>query len=645
MSHSSELIAKDIRAYLAEHEQKEILRFLTCGSVDDGKSTLIGRLLHDSRMIYADQLATLRRDGSTAEDGADGLDLALLVDGLQAEREQGITIDVAYRYFSTTRRKFIIADCPGHEQYTRNMVTGASTCEAAIILMDASQGVLTQTRRHTYLASLLGIRHVIVAINKMDLVDYDESRFETIKADYLKFADRLDIEELHFIPMSALKGDNVVDKSTRMDWYQGPTLMHLLENVHVAAERNHADFRFPVQWVNRPDSSFRGYSGTLVSGVVRPGDEVTVLPSQRTSTVRRVVTFDGDREEAATPEAVTLTLADEVDVSRGDMIVHSGNLPAVRDRFEAMLVWMHDEAMVPGREYLFKQTTRQVTGSVAAIRHRVNINTLDQEAAPTLGLNEIGRCDIRLNQPLMLDRYGRNRETGAFIVIDRLSNLTVGAGMVCDTGAEPRSKDAWDEAPRATHVLTAPAVRAEELQQRLDQRAVTVLFSGLAASGKTTIAQAVERALFDAGYLATTVDGQQLRIGISRDLGFTASERSENLRRGVEVARVLNQAGVIALCAFVAPHSQPRLRARETVGDDKFLEVFVDTPLEICRERDSRGLYAAADRGEIADFPGVSAEFERPDHADLILQGQALTVDECAQRVVTLLRERGVIGD
>ena len=642
MSHSSELIAQDIQAYLAEHERKEILRFLTCGSVDDGKSTLIGRLLHDSRMIYADQLASIRKESNRA--GGDGeLDLSLLVDGLQAEREQGITIDVAYRYFSTTKRKFIIADCPGHEQYTRNMVTGASTCEAAIILMDASKGVLTQTRRHTYLVSLLGIRHVIVAVNKMDLVDFSEARFEEIKAEYLAFAERLDIEDLHFIPMSALKGDNVVDKSPRMPWYQGSTLMYLLETVHVAAERNHADFRYPVQWVNRPDSRFRGYSGTIVSGVVQPGDEVTVLPSRRTSRVARVVTFDGDRKEATTPEAVTLTLEDEIDISRGDMIVHSSNLPAVRDRFEAMIVWMHDEAMVPGRDYLFKQTTRQITGSITAIRHRTNINTLEQEAAPALNLNEIGRCEVRLSQPMMIDRYGRNRDTGAFIIIDRITNLTVGAGMVCDTGAEAGPRDAWDAQPRATHVYARGPVAPEELQGRLRQRAVTVLFTGLTASGKTSIAQAVERALFDAGYLATTVDGQQLRIGISRDLGFTAAERSENLRRGIEVARVLNEAGVIALCAFVAPHEQPRARARDTVGTDRFLEIMVDTPIEVCRDRDNRGLYAAADRGEIPDFPGVSAEFESPREPDLILRTAALTLDECAKRVIALLRERGVL--
>jgi bifunctional enzyme CysN/CysC len=457
MSHTSDLIAEDIDAYLAEHERKEILRFLTCGSVDDGKSTLIGRLLHDSRMIYEDQLAAITKESAKSGTQGDEVDLALLVDGLQAEREQGITIDVAYRYFSTTRRKFIIADCPGHEQYTRNMVTGASTCDAAIILIDARHGVLTQTRRHTYIASLLGLRHVIVAINKMDLVDWSEARFEEIKAEYLDFTARLDIEDLHFIPMSALKGDNVVDKSPHMPWYAGSTLMYLLETVHVAADRNHGDFRFPVQWVNRPDSSFRGYSGSVASGIVRPGDEIMVLPSRATSRIERIVTFDGDLDFADAPLAVTLTLEDEVDVSRGDVLVHRENLPALRSRFDATIVWMVDETLVPGREYIFKHTTRQVTGAVGTIRHRVDVNTLEQQAAPALGLNEIARCEIRLNQPIAVDRYEHNRETGAFIMIDRVSNMTVGAGMICDPGTEGPRTDAWDTEPSARAASPRPS--------------------------------------------------------------------------------------------------------------------------------------------------------------------------------------------
>ena len=644
MSHQSDLIAEDIEAYLAEHEHKEILRFLTCGSVDDGKSTLIGRLLHDSRMIYEDQLAAIKKESAKSGTQGDEVDLALLVDGLQAEREQGITIDVAYRYFSTTKRKFIIADCPGHEQYTRNMVTGASTCDAAIILIDARHGVLTQTRRHTYIASLLGIRHLIVAINKMDIVDWSEARFEEIKTEYLAFADQLDIEDLHFIPISALKGDNVVEKSEHMPWYGGSTLMYLLETVHVSEGGNRGDFRFPVQWVNRPDSNFRGYSGSVASGVVQPGDEIMVLPSRATSRIATINTFDGDLDQATSPLAVTLTLEDEVDVSRGDMIVHRDNLPAVRARFDATLVWMVDEPLVPGREYIFKHTTRQVTGTVSTIRHRIDVNTLERQATPSLDLNEIARCEIRLNQPIAVDRYDRNRETGAFIVVDRVSNMTVGAGMVCDVGGDGMHADAWDAEPTDTLQTSSGVVGTDELADRLGQQAVTVLFTGLTASGKTSIAQAVERKLFDAGKLATTIDGQQLRVGISKDLGFTASERSENLRRGIEVARVVNQSGVIALCAFVAPHELPRRRARDVVGEDRFIEVFVHAPLEVCRERDTRGLYEAADRGDIADFPGVSSEFEPPTDPAITLDTTTLDVDACAEAVVALLRERGVLG-
>mgnify|MGYP006273373371 CR=1 FL=1 len=643
MSHVSDLAPADLEAFLGEQERKEILRFLTCGSVDDGKSTLIGRLLHDSRMIFEDQLAAVRRDSARSGTQGDEIDLALLVDGLQAEREQGITIDVAYRYFSTPKRKFVIADCPGHEQYTRNMVTGASNCDAAIILIDARHGVLTQTRRHTFIASLLGIRHVIVAVNKMDVVDYAEGRFAEIKADYLDFAERLDIEDLHFIPISALKGDNVVEPSANMPWYAGTTLMYLLETVHVAADRNHGEFRFPVQWVNRPDSSVRGYAGSVASGVVRPGDEIMVLPSRATSRVARIVTHEGDLESADAPLAVTLTLEDEIDIARGDVLAHRENLPALRARFDATVVWMVEEELVPGREYVFRHATRQITGAIATIRHRTNVNTLEQEPAPTLTMNEIARCEIRLNRPIPVDRYDHNRETGAFIVIDRITNMTVGAGMICDIGTEGLHADAWDAEPSATHEIAAGAVGAAELEQRLGQKAVTLLFTGLTASGKTSIAQAVERALFDAGHLATTIDGQQLRVGISRDLGFTAAERSENLRRGIEVARVVNQAGVIALCAFVAPHDQPRRRARETVGDDRFLEIHVAAPVAVCRERDTRGLYAAADRGDIPDFPGVSSEFEAPTEPDLVLDTTALGIESCAERVLDLLRGRGIV--
>ncbi|HTO56767.1 MAG TPA: sulfate adenylyltransferase subunit CysN, partial [Pseudomonadales bacterium] len=439
MSHQSELIAEDILAYLEQHERKEILRFLTCGSVDDGKSTLIGRLLHDSKMIYEDQLESVR----SKKPGDDGeFDLALLVDGLQAEREQGITIDVAYRYFSTSKRKFIIADTPGHEQYTRNMATGASGCDVAVILIDARQGVLTQTRRHTFIVSLLGIKHVIVAVNKMDLVEFDEEVFERIRADYMRFTANLGIEDLEFIPISALNGDNVVEKSEAMPWYQGSTLMYLLENVQIASDRNFKDFRFAVQRVSRPDSSFRGYSGTVQSGIVRPGDRITALPSGKTSTVARIVTMDGDLQEAFPPLAVTLTLTSEIDISRGDMLVTDGALPNVEDRFDAELVWMAEEPMVPGKQYVIKHGTKQLFGRVSAIRHRTDINTLAHVAASSLALNEIGRCEFTLSEPIAFDPYDDNRETGAFIVIDRIGNGTIGAGMIC-TPSGTAATDHW----------------------------------------------------------------------------------------------------------------------------------------------------------------------------------------------------------
>ncbi|HTK96949.1 MAG TPA: sulfate adenylyltransferase subunit CysN [Pseudomonadales bacterium] len=639
MSHQSDLIAQDILAYLEQHERKEILRFLTCGSVDDGKSTLIGRLLHDSKMIYADQLEAVR----SKKPGDDGeFDLALLTDGLQAEREQGITIDVAYRYFSTTKRKFIIADTPGHEQYTRNMATGASGCDVAVILIDARQGVLTQTRRHTFIAALLGIRHVIVAVNKMDLVDFDERVFDAIRSEYIAFTANLGIEDLQFIPISALRGDNVVEKSDEMPWYQGSTLMYLLENVQIASDRNFEDFRFAVQRVSRPDSTFRGYSGTVQSGIIRRGDQIVVLPSGKTSTIARIVTMDGDLEEAFPPLAVTLTLTSEVDISRGDMLVKPGNLPFLEDRFDAQLVWMTEDPLVPGKQYIIKHGTKQLFGRVSAIRHRIDINTLEQMPATTFALNEIGRCEFTLSEPVPFDAYADNRETGAFIVIDRISNRTIGAGMICPPSGDT-AKDHWNEMPHGQFLTERHSpVTAAEREQRLGQRAVTVLLTGLSKTGKTAIANAVERRLFDMGRLATVLDGQDFRRGMSRDLGFTASDRSENMRRAAEVAKVVNDAGVICLTAFVVPHEQVRARARDVIGGSRFLEVYLRAPLGVLKSRDKEGMYAAAERGELPSFPGVTSEFEEPIAADLTLDTAELSVEACAERVIDLLQRRGV---
>ncbi|HWP01807.1 MAG TPA: sulfate adenylyltransferase subunit CysN [Methylococcus sp.] len=512
MSYQSELMADDIHSYLAQHERKELLRFLTCGSVDDGKSTLIGRLLHDSKMIFEDHLAAIQRDSKTVGTTGGDLDLALLVDGLQAEREQGITIDVAYRYFSTSRRKFIIADTPGHEQYTRNMATGASTCDLAIILIDARHGVQTQTRRHSFIVSLLGIRHVIVAVNKMDLVRYSEAMFRRIQADYLAFSEKLDLKDVRFIPISALKGDNVVHRSEAMPWYDGAPLMEILDTIEIARDQNFDDPRFPVQYVNRPNLDFRGYSGTVAAGVFRPGDPILVLPSRKTSRIRSIVTYDGELEEAFPPQAVTLTLEDEIDVSRGDLLVHPERLPFVEDRFLANLVWMHEVPLVPGRPYYLKHTTRTVTGSVARVRHRIDVNTLERHPAAQLGLNEIGLCEIAVSTPLAFDPYSVCKGTGAFIVIDRLSNVTVGAGMIVG----PAGREAG-----------AARVSAEERAARYGQTPVTVCLTG---AGRREMAYALERALFDLGHASVVLDDEGFGMELSR------------------AARLVNHAGLFCLC-------------------------------------------------------------------------------------------------
>jgi bifunctional enzyme CysN/CysC len=643
MSHQSDLIAEDIDAYLAQHEHKELLRLLTCGSVDDGKSTLIGRLFYDAKLIYEDTLKTLERDSKTVGTTGGDFDPALFTDGLKAEREQGITIDVAYRYFSTAKRKFIIADTPGHEQYTRNMATGASTCDLAIILIDARNGVVTQTKRHSFIVSLLGIRHVLVGINKMDLVDYSEEVFEQIRNDYRDFAARLDLPDLHFMPMSALLGDNIVDASQRLSWYQGPTLMNFLDNVYIGSDRNLEDFRFPVQYVNRPHLNFRGFCGTVASGIVRQGDEVMALPSRRTSRVKSIVTFDGDQAEAFASQSVTLTLVDEIDVSRGDMIVRPGNLPQLEQKFDAMVVWMHDEQMVPGKTYLFKQGTKVVTGAIGTLRYQIDVNTLHRLESPTLKLNEIGRCHVRLSEPVCFDSYRRNRATGAFIVVDRISNATVAAGMIVDRTTSDQRRDHWDASPQSEDLhAELSAVSDDERVARFGQTPATILLTGLTGSGKTTIAYALERRLFDQGHAATVLDGQNMRRGISRDLGFSADDRSENLRRSAEVAKLINDAGLICIGAFVAPNEQVRRKAAQVVGEQRFLVVHLSAPVDICRERDTDGQYLRADSGEIAGFPGVSAPYQEPTSADLVLPTHQWTVTRCVDAVMAMLEERGI---
>ena len=644
MSHQSSLIASDIDTYLAQHERKELLRFITCGSVDDGKSTLIGRLFYESKMIYEDQLAAIRKDSSRYGTTGEDVDLALFTDGLEDERQQGITIDVAYRYFSTDRRKFIIADTPGHEQYTRNMATGASTADLAIILVDARHGVLPQTKRHSFIVSLLGIKHIVVAINKMDIVGYDQSVFEKIKADYIDFASRLELPDVHFMPISALKGDNVVTNSPHMPWHSGSPLMTLLETVYIGSDRNLEDFRFPVQVVLRPNLDYRGFAGTIASGIIRRGDEILSLPSRKKSRVKSIVTFDGELEEAFAPQSITLTLEDEIDSSRGDMLVRPGNVPKVDKRFEAMVVWMAEEPLVPGRQYLFKQTSKVVPGAVSTLRYRVDINTLHSQPAPTLALNEIGRCTVTLTTPIAHDTYRRNRTTGGFIMIDRLTSATVAAGMIIDREAEDAAADHWGESDSAAHLHAEQSgVTTAEREARFGQKPATILLTGLTGSGKSTLASALERRLFDLGRSVVVLDGQNMRLGISKDLGFTAADRSENLRRSVEVARLFNDAGMLCIAAFVAPDESVRQKAAERVGADRFLVVYLAAPIEVCRQRDTDAHYVLADQGELANFPGVSAPYEQPARPDLVLPTHEWPVGRCVDAVVSLLESRGVM--
>ena len=596
MAHQSALIAEDIEAYLAAHERKSLLRFLTCGSVDDGKSTLIGRLLYDSKMIFEDQLAALEADSKKVGTQGGDIDFALLVDGLAAEREQGITIDVAYRFFSTDKRKFIVADTPGHEQYTRNMVTGASTADAAVILIDARKGVLTQTRRHSYLVSLLGIRHVILAVNKMDLVGWDRQVFDAILQEYADFAAQIGIKDYTAIPMSALKGDNITTASQAAPWYDGPALMPLLESLPVEDDQREKPFRMPVQWVNRPNLDFRGFSGLISSGTVRPGDRIKALPSGRESTVERIVTFRGDLDVAVAGQSVTLTLADEIDISRGDVIAEAGSPPPVADQFEATLVWMDDEAMLPGRPYLLKVGARVVSAQVTEPKYKINVNTLERLAAKRLELNEIGVCNLSLDAPIAFDAYAENHDLGGFILIDRLSNRTVGAGML--HFALRRSQNIhWqaldvDKASRA-------ALKG--------QRGRVVWLTGLSGSGKSTIANLVEKRLHADGRHTYLLDGDNVRHGLNKDLGFTDEDRVENIRRVAEVAKLMVDAGLIVLVSFISPFRAERRMARELQAEGDFVEVYVDTPLSVAEQRDVKGLYRKARAGELKNFTGIDS--------------------------------------
>jgi bifunctional enzyme CysN/CysC len=620
-----ELLERDIEAYLDAHEKKTLLRFLTCGSVDDGKSTLIGRLLYESKLIFEDHLAALEFDSKRVGTQGGDLDFALLLDGLEAEREQGITIDVAYRFFSTERRKFIVADTPGHEQYTRNMVTGASTADLAVILVDARKGVLTQTRRHSYLVALLGIRHVVLAINKLDLVHYSHEVFEAIESEYRGFAEQIGINDVVCIPLSALKGDNILHPSANTPWYHGPALVPHLEAVHVDDDVAKGPFRMPVQWVNRPNLDFRGFSGSVVGGTIHPGDRVRVLPSGHTSTVARIVTGDGDFDEAVAGQAITITLDDEIDISRGDVLVASDDPPAVADQFEAHVIWMHEQQLLPGRPYLLKIGTRTVGG-------RINVNTLEHTAAKTLELNEIGVCNVSFDAPIPFDPYGENRDMGSFIVVDRISNATVGAGLL--HFALRRSQNVhW----QAIDVDTDAHVRLKGHQP------CVVWFTGLSGSGKSTIGNLVEKRLHADGVHTTMLDGDNVRHGLNKDLGFTDVDRVENIRRVAEVAKLMTDAGLVVLVTFISPFRAERRMARDLVSDGLFCEVFIDTPLAVAEDRDPKGLYRKARRGELSNFTGIDSPYEAPEHPEIHIDTTALAPEVAAEQIVDRLRAMGIV--
>jgi bifunctional enzyme CysN/CysC len=610
---------------------RELLRFLTCGSVDDGKSTLIGRLLFDSQLIFEDTLAAITRDSRKHGTTGEEVDLALLVDGLEAERQQGITIDVAYRFFATPRRSFIVADTPGHEQYTRNMATGASGASLAVILIDARKGVLTQTRRHSYICSLLGIRDIVVAVNKIDLVNFSEDTFDRIVGDYVTFAAGLGFRSVVPIPLSARYGDNVAARSGNTPWYHGPSLIEHLEGVDVTQDLASRPFRFPVQWVNRPDADFRGFAGTIASGRIAPGDQVVVAASGKATRIARIVTADGDLAAAEAGQAVTLTLEDEVDVARGDILVRPAERPPVADQFAGHLLWMDEEAMLPGRSYLMRIGNIWTPCSVTSIRHRVDVNTLEEHAARRLALNEIGFCNFSAGQAVPLDPYAENRATGAFILVDRFTNRTAGAGMV----AFPLR--------RATNIHQERFTVDKAARAALSGNAPMVLwFTGLSGSGKSTIANIVEQALHRAGRQTYTLDGDNVRHGLCRDLGFTAEDRVENIRRVGEVAKLMVDAGLVVLCSFISPFRAERRMVREMLAEGEFLEIFVDTPIEACMARDPKGLYAKARAGQIRNFTGIDSPYEPPEAPVLVLRTADRSPETCAEEVLAALRARGI---
>jgi bifunctional enzyme CysN/CysC len=630
---AKESATERLAARIVADENRGLLRFLTCGSVDDGKSTLIGRLLYDSALVLEDQLQSVERESKRPNAARGGeIDLSLLVDGLQAEREQGITIDVAYRYFSTARRKFIVADTPGHVQYTRNMATGASNCDFAVLLVDARQGILTQTRRHACILSLLGIKKVAVAVNKMDLIDFDQAKFDAIIEDFKAFAEPLGFESIVAIPVSALKGDNVTAPSAHMHWYHGPTLLGHLETVDVTHEAIDGPFRFPVQWVNRPHLDFRGYAGTVASGSVRPGDEVIVHPSGKRVHVARIVTADGDLKEAHEGDAITLTFAEEVDASRGDVIASADAAPSTADQVAAKVIWFDEEAMLPGRAYTIRCGSQTATATVSALKYKLNVDNLDHVAGKTLEMNEVGLCNLSMTKPLVFDPYGDNAETGSFILIDRFTNATVAAGMI-EFGLRRATNVQWQE------LFIDKGARAG----LKGQRPCVLWFTGLSGSGKSTIANTLEKRLHALGRHTYMLDGDNVRHGLNKDLGFTDVDRVENIRRVAEAARLFVDAGLIVMVSFISPFRSERRMARDLVGEGEFLEIYVDTPLEVCERRDPKGLYRKARAGLIRNFTGIDSSYEPPEQAELDLNTSETTPEALAELVLAELRRRQVV--
>ena len=632
-----------IEQFIEENEKKELLRFSTAGSIDDGKSTLIGRLLHDSKNVYEDQLLAVKKV-SKEKTSVEKIDFALLTDGLKAEREQGITIDVAYRYFSTPKRKFIIADTPGHEQYTRNMATGASTANLSIVLIDARNGILKQTRRHAFITSLLGVPHMVVAVNKMDMVGYAEDVFNRIKGEFSRFAGKLKIPDIRFIPISALVGDNVVERSANMPWYKGESLLDVLENVYIASDHNLVDLRFPVQSVLRPNQDFRGYCGQVASGMVRKGDEIMVLPSGRTSRVKSIVTFDGEQDCAFPPMSVTVTLEDEIDISRGDMLVHRNNVPAVERHFEAMVVWMSEGRLDHDKSYLIKHTTKLTRVRVDEVRYKVDVDSLKRTAAGALGLNEIGRVVFTATTPLFYDSYSANRATGGFILIDPISNNTVAAGMIINRvgGGQLPSRITRAKSGQGLDARRGSRVSAAEREARWMQKSGTVWLTGLIGSGKAEIAYALEKKLFDLGAVCVVLTGENVRLGVNSELDFSAAGRAENLRRVAEIARLANESGMLAICACVSPEAAIRAQLAEIVGREKFIEVHVDASPAWCERHDTAGLYAKARQGEVKNVAGVNFPYEAPEKPGLYLPAETLSHDEAASKILDVLRERGI---